>query len=64
MKRLNSKQLSERWGLTVDTLESWRAKKIGPRFIKLGTARGARVFYELSEVEKFEKKNTVHTKGK
>jgi predicted site-specific integrase-resolvase len=49
---LNQAQLAERWGISPRTLERWRWRGEGPRFLKLG----GRVTYRLSDIELFEQK--------
>lgn len=44
------KQLARRWGLSPRTLERWRFRGFGPRFLKLGK----RIKYRLAEIETFE----------
>lgn len=46
---LTQKELAERLGVSENTLEKWRWKKIGPRFYKLGGVR-----YKLSDVLEYE----------
>jgi predicted site-specific integrase-resolvase len=58
IKHLNQRQLAERWGVSVASLERWRAKGIGPAFLKLY----GRILYRLEDVEAFEAQN-LH-KGK
>ena len=48
---LTQRELSRRWRLSVRTLEKWRSKRTGLRFLKLG----GRVVYRLADVEAFEK---------
>jgi predicted DNA-binding transcriptional regulator AlpA len=57
---LTPKQLSERWGVTVQTLSNWRHAKKGPRYIKLGGS----VRYPISAVERFEKTRRANAKSK
>jgi hypothetical protein len=54
---LTPEQLSARFGgnIKVTTLANWRNLGIGPKFTKLG----GKVLYPITEVEEFEKKNTV-----
>lgn len=58
MNALNTQQLSERWGGKVQpgTIENWRQVKKGPKWIKLGKHKGARVIYKLEDIKRFEKK--------
>ena len=50
MAHLDQNELAERWSLSPRTLEQWRWRGVGPRYLKLG----ARVIYRLSDVEAFE----------
>ncbi len=50
---LDEKQLAERWSISVKTLQAWRLKGGGPRFIKLGRA----IRYRLEDIENFESEN-------
>jgi hypothetical protein len=43
--------------VTLKTLQSWRALKQGPRFVRLGR----RVFYPAAELERYLAENTVET---
>lgn len=47
---LTSKELSERWKLTVETLKKWRIAGKGPRHRKLG----GRILYKIEEILKIE----------
>ena len=49
---LNQAQLAARWGVSPRTLERWRWRGQGPRFLKLG----GRVAYRLSDIELFEQR--------
>lgn len=60
--RLDTRQLSRRWGLSSGTLEQWRGKKKGPAFVKIGTRRAAAVFYRMADVIEYERKHTVKTR--
>ncbi len=48
---LDQGALRERWGLNPRTLEAWRLRGQGPKYIKFGRL----VRYPLAEVEKFER---------
>ena len=61
-QKLNTKELAARWGMSVSALQNWRIQRQGPRYLKLGTARSARVLYLVSDIEEFEKKKMVKTK--
>jgi Helix-turn-helix domain len=41
----------------VKTLQTWRALRKGPRFVRIGR----RVFYPTAELERFLSENTVET---
>ena len=43
-------QLSGRWNISPRTLEQWRWKGIGPRYLKIG----GRVLYCLDDIEEYE----------
>ncbi len=47
---LTPETLSNRWGVTPNTLSQWRWNGRGPKFLKIGR----RVLYRLQEVESFE----------
>lgn len=51
-KLLDVEELRERWGykITSNTLQMWRSKGIGPKYIRL-----KKVMYPLHEVEKYER---------
>ena len=54
---LTPAELSERWRnrINVRTLANWRSQGNGPNFVKIGGA----IAYRLSDVEEWEKRNTV-----
>lgn len=43
-------ELARRWRISPRTLESWRWRRQGPRYLKIGT----RVVYRLEDVQTFE----------
>ena len=47
---LTEKQLAERWGLSIKTLQDWRRKGTGIAYLKLGKA----IRYPHEVVEKYE----------
>jgi len=49
-KHLNVYELSERWKLAPKTLDRWRQRGTGPRFLKIG----GHIIYRLSDVEAYE----------
>lgn len=56
MTTLTEKELATRWKLTARTLQGWRAKGIGPRFVRLGERS---IFYRATDVEAYEAANVV-----
>ena len=48
--RLVTVELSRRWRMSPRTLEQWRWKGIGPRYLKIG----GRVLYCLDDIEAYE----------
>ncbi|RAZ89309.1 DNA-binding protein [Mesorhizobium hawassense] len=56
-KFLTAEEVSERYrgSISPGTLRNWRAKRIGPAYVKLGKA----VLYPVEELEKWDQKNTV-----
>lgn len=53
---MTTKELAERWGMEYRTLENWRQKKIGPRFIKL---ENGLVRYMISDILTYEQSKKV-----
>ena len=50
VRHLNQVTLARRWGMSPRTLEGWRSRRKGPRYMKLG----GHVAYRLEDVEAFE----------
>jgi hypothetical protein len=53
MRHLDQNDLAKRWHISPRTLEQWRWRGRGPRFLKIG----GRVIYQLSEIESYESAN-------
>ncbi len=49
-RRLTQADLADRWQLSGRTLEAWRQRGVGPRWLRVGRA----VRYPIEEVEAFE----------
>jgi DNA-binding XRE family transcriptional regulator len=49
-RRLTQPELADRWRLSGRTLEAWRQRGVGPRWLRVGRA----VRYPIEEVEAFE----------
>lgn len=56
-KFLTAEEVSERYrgSISLGTLRNWRAKRIGPVYVKLGKA----VLYPLDELEMWDQKHKV-----
>ncbi|RUW53704.1 DNA-binding protein [Mesorhizobium sp. M1A.F.Ca.ET.072.01.1.1] len=56
-KFLTAEEVAERYrgSISLGTLRNWRAKRIGPAYVKLGKA----VLYPVEELEAWDQKNTV-----
>ncbi|ESZ55588.1 helix-turn-helix domain-containing protein [Mesorhizobium sp. C120A] len=56
-KFLTAEEVSERYrgSISLGTLRNWRAKRIGPAYVKLGKA----VLYPIEELEMWDQKHTV-----
>lgn len=50
-------EVSDRWKISIRTLERWRYVGIGPRYRRIG----GRVVYALEEIERFEQSCDVET---
>ncbi|MDE2029182.1 MAG: helix-turn-helix domain-containing protein [Alphaproteobacteria bacterium] len=46
----NVYQLAKRWGLSPDTLDRWRQRGKGPRFLKIG----GHVVYRIADIKDYE----------
>lgn len=57
---MDTRELAARWGLSPRTLESWRVKSTGPRYIK-SKGRNAKVLYPMSAIRSYEKKYVMRT---
>ncbi len=50
MKLLTPKETADYLGVSIDTLDDWRSKRIGPAFTKLGDGVRSPVRYELDDL--------------
>lgn len=60
---LNPAQLAERLCCAPATLAMWRVLGKGPRYLKFGATKQARVVYPLAEVEAWEAGNLHSNTG-
>ena len=58
-KKMNTIQAADFFGLKPNTLEIWRCRDKGPKYIKLGR----RVLYDIADLEAFARACTVETGG-
>lgn len=58
-RHLTQTDLARRWRKSERTLESWRWKKTGPPYLKIG----GRVIYRLEDIEAFELAAMSEPKG-
>ncbi|AHI88580.1 DNA-binding protein [Caulobacter vibrioides] len=56
-KFLTTEEVTERYRgeVSVGTLENWRARRIGPPFVKIGKA----VLYPIEELDAWDRRNLV-----
>ena len=50
-RHLTAEQLAERLQCRPQTLAEWRCKGVGPKFVKFGVSKQARVRYRESDVD-------------
>ena len=56
-------QLAEQLGVKPCTLAMWRVLGTGPKFLKFGATKQARVVYPVSEVEAWEADKLIANTG-
>ena len=54
---LNTDQAASYLGVTAHTLNNWRHKGMGPRFIKTTRSSRGKVFYRLRDIEAWQNAN-------
>lgn len=57
--RLTEKQLSEYWGVKINTLQKWRSLGTGPVYIKLG----GKAIYPKNAILEYERNRTFKGTG-
>lgn len=50
---LTPKEVADLLKVTTDTLEAWRAKRVGPSWIKLGDGKRSPVRYRRADVDAY-----------
>jgi hypothetical protein len=55
-------QTSEFLGVTLNTLQKWRSRNIGPKYFKYGGSNQAAVRYDKDDVIAFRKAHTISTR--
>lgn len=50
---LTSKQVSDMLGIKVNTLQKWRTRGVGPKYLKFSGSNAAAVRYDRKDVELF-----------
>jgi DNA-binding transcriptional MerR regulator len=53
---LDTRQAAPRIGVTAGTLENWRTRGVGPRFIKT-QGKGGKVLYDPADIEVWKEAN-------
>jgi len=56
--KLNTREAAQYLGVKPNTLEVWRCKHRGPRYIKLGS----RTVYDLDDLDDFVAANSINTR--
>jgi predicted DNA-binding transcriptional regulator AlpA len=52
-KKLTINEAAEALGVSRRTLDNWRCKNRGPRWLKVGRGHSGRVYYPLEEIEAY-----------
>ena len=61
---LSEIDVAQRLGLSVKALQGWRARRVGPPFLKLGAGQRARVRYRLADLLAWETMQRVEPTGR
>jgi len=56
---LTSAQVAELCGVSMNTLQKWRSRNMGPRYVKFGGSNAATIRYKRTDVELFLRSRTV-----
>lgn len=60
---MTSKEASDYLGISMNTLQKWRTRNYGPKYIKFGGANSAAVRYIRDDVIAFRDSHTIRTRG-
>lgn len=58
---MTSAEVSAYLGVSMNTLQKWRTRNMGPKYIKYGNAKSATIRYDSKDVERFKTAHTVGT---
>lgn len=59
---LTPKQAAAQLGVKVETLEAWRARRVGPEYMKLGDEQRSPIRYSQAAIDAYLRERTVKTK--
>jgi transposase len=59
VKTMTSREVSEYLGISLNTLQKWRSRGIGPEFYKYGGANSAAIRYDRQSVISFREQHTA-----
>lgn len=55
---LTTEQLAERWNMQPETLEVWRQRKKGPKWVRLTEGKRPSIRYPIELIHEYEAANT------
>jgi len=61
---LSEIDVAKRLGLSVKALQGWRARRVGPPFLKLGAGPRARVRYRLADLIAWEARQRIEPQSR
>lgn len=64
VEMLSSRQTAEMCGVSLNTLQKWRSRNVGPKYVKFSGANSSAVRYPRVEVERFIAARVVPTTNK
>jgi predicted DNA-binding transcriptional regulator AlpA len=50
---LTSRQVAEMCGVSLNTLQKWRSRNVGPKYVKFSGSNASAVRYPRADVERF-----------